>query len=194
MSLLNCWPDAGVLCVDTDSVDSEGTRHTVSKMAPIPHANAVLGFRGDFALFASLVGGLLAAPAGNVDDLADVVLAVAPIIYSTAARNLDLGARQEILCVGWSPRLERITCMLIEQETRAAGFAKYDWSDRSARPYITPWSREFENIEPTPQNIQVLTAKQVALMHAAYPKAACGGRLLVATVTKQDITIRSEPI
>jgi len=97
-------------------------------------------------------------------------------------------AKQEIALVGWS---QREGAMIATSWDRPAGAGQrfvVDQLDRSVAPWESEWG---EAIEPrTDHDMLQLARVQVSRFRVAHPGAPIGGRLLVAELTRNAVSVR----
>ena len=196
MSILNVWLacDHALVGVDTDSVDIAGNHYDCSKLLPIVHLNAVLAGRGSLALLGCAFVQMLVS--GGEDF--DVVAGRLPE-YATNAflgtiggplRSLSESAYQagdEIVLVGWSPRFGRPRSVEV---SRAPGASSFVFEETELQ-YVSPWKDSIDYATKASDVWQMrrLAGAQVSLLRRTDPEAAAGGRLVVAEIRKNGLSI-----
>jgi len=166
----------------------------LSKLWPIAHAGAVIACRG-IALFGMEVY-CAASMLPSVDAIEDGMGELLKLVSAASdARHAAAGmpdearfAKQEIALVGWS---QREGAMIATVWVREAGPGRpfvVDQVDRFTAPWESEWG---EAIEPrTDHDMLQLARVQVSRFRVAHPGAPIGGRLLVAELTRSQITVR----
>lgn len=188
MSLLNAWitPQEAIVAVDTDGIGPDGQRMPSSKLMYVPHANAVLAVRGQYAALKLVF--LQALNLETFDDLADALpdLAQASEMAMPGSVLVEgVAAGNEFVAVGWSDRLQR---MVGRQCVRRGDMPEYTAVEIDR--HISPWGEWASGITPVPQAVGDIARAQVAWMERTFPNAACGGNLLVASLGRDSLMIR----
>lgn len=176
---------------------SENARATIGtvnchKAAYLPALGAVLAGRGTPSLlqlvssqsmlsghadFDALVGGLPAMLKFGFTHMLDVA--------RRSGLTVDL-TEQEILAAGYSAQAGRMVGYVWAQESRAAGFERYDLEDGSA--WQTPWWAAEDPPEcDTPEAMLRLARLQVAAARERRIEAI-GGKLIVADVRRNGVS------
>ena len=191
MSLLNAWvsPDRALVAVDTDGITPAGEHFEISKMLPLVHARTLFAGRGDRKFLHDLVKCyFLAATAVTYDDIVDH-LPVA-IAHTLAAFKQEGAApfEYQFAVVGWSPAQQRVCGQWITGSSSDDG---YDCEELGQR--VAPWNPPEMGVPVMPSSVDAMT--QIAKVQAEWlrsqPNSAGGGRLIVAEVTKDRMTIES---
>jgi hypothetical protein len=89
----------------------------------------------------------------------------------------------ELVIVGWSTR--RGT-MQGRQYIKRGDMEAFTATDCAF--HISPWNESMQGIKTEPQAVERLARAQVRWMRETFPGAACGGKLLMAHVTRKGIT------
>lgn len=197
MSILNLWlaPDHALVGVDTDGVDPAGRHMSCSKLLPIVHLNAVLAGRGNLTLLGCTFVQLMVSELGDFDALADRLPAMVQKAFKGTIGGFPLRfiqraayqAGDEIILVGWSPRLDRPRAVEV---TRAPGASSFTVEETKLE-YVAPWDESIADA-PSPSdawNMRRLAGAQVALLKRTDPAAAAGGSLIVAELRRGQMNI-----
>jgi hypothetical protein len=191
LSLLNAWVTRGeaVVAVDTDGAAQDGARIVASKLLPIPHLNAVIGLRGQFA-FLSL---LFLRCASSSFESFDEMLEALPVHLAAIDEHLPeelvsrvLGDRgNELIAVGWSDRQTR---MLGRRFVKRGGAAEFEVAD--FRSHVSPWDKNAMAGLPvqSPAAVERIARAQVQWMRSTF-EAICGGKLIVCRVTRDSMML-----
>lgn len=197
MSLLNVHikPARALIAVDTQAqVFGSDGRTEASKLLLMPHLNIVMAARGDLAFFSMVFSCAHRSPANHdFDQLAADMSDSLPVILkqhgvAMSTWGIDpCGVESEICIVGWSRKLCRMAGMTYE---RWPGQQEFTTTE------IDPW-RIGPNAQwsttpavDTIEAMQSVARDQVKFMRKHHPQAAIGGRLLVAELTRDAMTIR----
>jgi hypothetical protein len=168
----------------------------VSKMTVLPAAHCVLAVRGSGVMPAAVLSGCLGVPNAHFDLLRAKMMWVLAAGMSAlrasamAAPGSQLGARQEVMLVGWSERVSAPgAAYFTKAEGDAAAFVADpddDWESHAA-PWDDAWG-----VLPDGDSHEAmlrLAREQVRLQRIATPGIALGGHLLVAEITRKSIAI-----
>ncbi|QNK00729.1 hypothetical protein [Dyella telluris] len=204
MSLLNCFiaEDRALVAVDTcmapivsgNAADLARRAHG-SKILTLPHANVVLAARGEMNFFNWLASDLNRAMLDGYDAMAErmqslleknleAFMEVVAIPHGVASFP---GA--EILMVGWSRATNRMQAAVWKCDPGEKAF-------RVAR--VVPWMASpnpgYAELPSPPSSAERMTAiarDQVDLLRSLPVAVAVGGRLLLAELTRDSISIQS---
>lgn len=194
MSILNVWiePEVALVGVDTATslIGNDGTMLEYSKMFPIVHANTVVAGRGNSIFLSTLF--VMCNGRGDFDSLVEEMPLLLQLAFDQI-KDLPLLAppegidRQMIVLVGWSSKLGRVAGRDFIQEDRARGFVAGEITPH----HLAPWDESFAVLpDPkTAQDMLTLYRAQVSFMRENAPQAAAGGRLIVARIARQGMTI-----
>lgn len=199
MTILNAWvgEDKALVGVDTEILGPGGARHSVSKLLPLPHMNAVLAGRGP-NLMLSMAMTLCHASTADFDVIAAAmpeILCVAhgmmlkavnesPVLWGGDPRQLD---GVTIVFVGWSPSRRRMVGFEYEQETPAVGFVAGELSPLHSAP-LDPTLPQDPDLS-TRDGMTEYARLQTALLHKAQPEAAAGGRFILAQLSRHAMIV-----
>jgi len=193
------------VAVDTLSMARDGTRKPINKMFPLPCWNAVFASCG-VALFARNAASVLQGQSGAFDE----VLRRAPAIMDEAWRLTQKEARELAVqfvaphpevnvayLVGWSDELERVVGRCCWQRD-ADGFKMRDIAGFEIRPYpnkdhVPEWAARFSALPypDTAESMTRLARMQAAFIRDVLPGQEPGGRLIVAEITREGMTVRA---
>ncbi|MDO9072605.1 MAG: hypothetical protein Q7U73_05020 [Rubrivivax sp.] len=169
----------------------------MSKLFWVAECNTVLAGRGNPA-FMSLVASATLARFG--DGFEGLVRAMPGILEERAAAYVGLLTQagvdaaafqaQEVAVVGWSEETGAMAALIYVREGGAPAFEALTLP--CAESWLAPW---FESMGPMPDRLEpvraaMLAADQVAQMREHAPQAAIGGRLLRATLTRDECSMR----
>lgn len=197
--------DRALISVDTragfiegaqDLADAETfqNRHA-AKLWLFPHLSMAMTQRGDGVLTATVRNLLERSLPNSFDDAVRLVPALLGFAYTDTVepRKQALGIEDfpgaEIVLVGWSP------CNLSFQAIRWRRYpADTDFiQSRVDKMLLLP---EIDRIEPvdlpdTAEKMEAVARRQVKWVRQEHPSLACGGRLLVAELTRDAVTVRT---
>lgn len=193
MSLVNVWvtPQKAMVVVDTEAQSQEGEYFETSKMLTLPHANVVVAGRGHNAFFNVLFSLLHMDKGATFDDLEgsfDGSLAQTTAYLKTIeAQFIRSIYEQEIALVGYSHSRRGMHCVAYQSKDES-GFAAHDIDDA----YLSPWDPTTWGLPmpvTTAEHARVASTEQLAKAKALHPDAPLGGRLLLAEVTRDELTL-----
>lgn len=202
MSILNIRlrGDYALIAVDTGAVMPDGSLLELSKLAPLIHIPAVIGYRGT-SPFMPLVFMRCVMKAGRdlenlLDDVPTILPAAFEQLLAWEAQGLPQHSdapidKQMIALVGWSRKQEKMIGRIWEQADRAAGFIATDITT----VHIGPWHQSIAHLdEPfVAADMERLARAQVQLMRDKTPALVTGGRLFVASLDRKGtISIRPQ--
>jgi hypothetical protein len=200
VSLLNVWiePGRALVAVDTAgamfSASELVARTEASKMLHLPHQNVILAARGETYFFGFVFGAIHHGGLGNdFDELESGIAAALPsllqqyLLYQGTG-GLDRSNMEiELVLVGFS-----------KKRNRMAGCAYELWPGDSAFKAtgidlwrIGPWDAGWPKA-PMPNDdlmMRLIARDQVKHMRATHPDCAIGGRLLMAELGPENVTI-----
>lgn len=196
MSIMNCFvsPNRALVSVDTLAGIAGGPTGHVAKLVPFPQASSVIAARGEQQFFGSVATALNLSFASSYDGLAAAMSqALAQTYELRVAFNEKHGggypfAGVEIGLVGWSASCNRMLGCRWERWPGDEGFR--------ATP-IDPWSMspnpgydELPAAPDTAERMEVVARDQFARLRSL-PFVVTGGRLLVAELTRELLTVRT---
>lgn len=187
MSLLNVHvtPDRATVAVDTDSIGPVG-HFEIAKLHTLVHANTVLAAQGDRRFLLDAYAWICLAD-GSVDY--DVIVDSMPGMLrrmASGARGKRVpDIRYSIAVVGYSPKEERICGRWYEGVVTKGQFEVFSLGSR-----VAPWN--FDQQPPIPDSLEnnLELARKQTEFHKAKGVAG-GGKLIVAEVTRNEISIRN---
>lgn len=171
----------------------------LAKVLPLVVPNCVLAGRGNPAFLSILSTSLRIAAADDFDF--DAIAASLPAMacnvnaqYAAAAADLSPATPakdQEIALVGWSPSRSRMACMMCFVDVGAVGAECVELP--AGGEWLTPWAEDWGTEPAAPGDdaaALVLASEQVRRGRVAWPSFNFGGRLLAATVTRDELRVR----
>lgn len=191
MSLLNfwIWPHRAMVVVDTEVGGTDGEYSEGSKMIALPAGNVVIAGRGLNTFLAAVVS--LAIQVGqDFDGLAEAM----PTHHLKAAMGFMEANRSvfdgheihelKIALVGYSQRLGRMHGLVFKSKD-ANGFACEEIDDAFHSPWQASWGEPIR--VDTVEHARFISTVQSDNANAMVPDTPCGGRLLLAELTKDDL-------
>ncbi|MCG2595969.1 hypothetical protein [Achromobacter insuavis] len=207
MSLANVviTHDRALISVDTAAGFMEGAEQLMSerertgqhsgKLWCFPHINMAMVTRGDGLLTTTTRTVLESALPSSFDDAIHMMPNMLEQAYAhvLAFREEKFGIESfpgaEVVLVGWSP------CNLGFQAMRWRRYpADTDFiQSRVDKMLLLP---EIDRIEPvdlpdTAEKMEAVARRQVKWARQEHPSLACGGRLLLAELTRDAVTVRT---
>lgn len=199
MSLVNFRVDADRILVAVDSIGGASKhRLHMNKLFPIPHTNMLLCGRGSMNFLAkvSYVCGLMS----GFDEVRAELPKALPGLLLTARVEaalywaLSLGRlgspkldAMELYVFGWSEQQEEMTAMRFTKRRGVRGFALDDDLAEGVGPAL---AHEFPVLDSVETMMRVAN-EQVTCALRDDPGTPIGGRLMVAELTRDAITLRS---
>ncbi|MHB9799973.1 hypothetical protein ACYCAX_19430 [Pseudomonas sp. MT3] len=193
MSILNAFitPDLGLVGFDTEGVMPDGSVVEGCKVIVLPHINAVIGFRGlDFVQATAspnLVGfkGTLEALADDLPRFLTDVIKHCREHYQPPEEHLATN----LVLVGYSQAKKEVVGYMIKWEVGADAAQSELIVGQSIAPF---WSREDlpAGIHADRQGMIALAQHQSRLSRERMPEFAAGGRLFIAEVRRDSISIQ----
>lgn len=195
MSLLDAAvtsSDSVLVAVDTEAV-KDGCIFSCAKMLVLPHLPAVIAGRGVLKTFIA-IHTKLAGSLGDFDALAACLPAligeeISATMREAAALRIpaDEAEKMEIVFAGWSEGQQRAVIHHYRQTTAADGLAVNQCVDSM----LAPWEAgdSLEGIRADRAGLMEIARRQVAALHANYPDAAGGGKLVIAEVTQKGVRL-----
>jgi len=208
MSIMNALvtPDRVLVGVDTEA-DSERQsdkvpkRYEISKLFPLVHANVVMAARGSHAFHMPVLFHLSVSEAATYDamvtDLSGALVrmvdqAHAAIRCAGASPSFDIGT-QEIYLFGWSDQSSRMMGTAFTRDPNSGQWEVLSIDDGVDSGWVAPWGEDWgEYREPQDlEEMQALAHSQVRITRERAPEVAIGGRLIVAELTRESVSIKS---
>lgn len=169
-------------------------RHS-GKLSVFPQFSSAMTHRGDGLLtsFARLT--LESECPYDFDDAVEMMPAILAAAYTNAmatrkqATGIETFPGAEIVLIGWSPRYSRFL---------AVRWCRYPEHDDFTETYIDkmlllPEMERIQEVETpdTDAKMEALVRAQVAWAASEHPDLTCGGRLLMAELKRDSITVRT---
>ena len=64
-----------------------------------------------------------------------------------------------------------------------------DMLQRDVDRFVSPWHESMQGMKVAPQALEKIARAQVRWMRSTFPGAACGGRLIVCSLTRRSATL-----
>ena len=213
MSLLNVYleRDRALVSVDTlssriacqlapaggiaDALKLFGGGIHAPKFAHIAHINAVIAHRGDFLVSNIVLSALHMAMCQSFDAAVEAMPQLLADAYAQAMalRKQHLGIEDaqgtEVVMVGWLPALNRMEGVRWVRWPHDKGFN----ASRLGKVLMLP-DAEWEQTPEAPdtaERMEAIARDQVAYVRARHPGYNCGGRLLLAELTRDSLSVRT---
>lgn len=212
MSLLNVYLKCDRALVSVDTLSSRVASQTVPasnvaealklfdsgihapKFAHLAHINAIIAHRGDFLVASIALSALHMAMCQSFDEAAEVMPQLLADTYAQAMalRKQRLGVEDaqgaEIVLVGWSDALNRMEGVRWVRWPQDKGFN----ASRLGKVLMLP-DAEWEQTPEAPdtaERMEAIARDQVAYVRRKHPGYNCGGRLLLAELTRDSLSVR----
>lgn len=191
MSALNVWitPHDAIVAVDTDASREDGSRFATGKLLALPWLSAVIASRGQLAVLQFAFVRICSTGFDSFDDLVDAMpVLLADIAVTMPAQLLAevQGVRRgdHLALVGFSHRHRRMVGVQWIKVDDMPGYQQSDFDE-----LVAPWHPSMPDIPKTASNVDAISRAQVRWMRATFPNAACGGKLLVASLNHAGVSI-----
>lgn len=176
-----------LMAVDTEAMERGKPAGHVAKLLPLPHMRCLIGFQGSQRFLALFSAVLIGRPvAADVDVPAEIERAYAGLAgWSLCQRLLRRDTDQCIVAAWWSAGALRWAQW---DQQRFGPFTRSDEPDS----YVHPWHAtiaQLERLGHTRAGIAMLARAQVQVAHEHEPELAAGGRLLIAELRRETLTI-----
>lgn len=173
---------------------ADGKAH-MSKVAFLAHANVAIAHRGDAMLANSIFGALQLSGLQGFDAMVEAMpqLLGQAYAYVTGFRKQHYGMDDfpgaEIVLVGWSAALRRMEGVRWVRWPQDKGFA----ASPVGRALLLPDAEWAQTPEPpdTAEKMEVIARDQVAYVRREHATLNCGGRLLLAELTRDGLSVRT---
>lgn len=165
------------------------------KCAYLPHIGTAMAHRGDYLFASAVFSGLQLAMPKDFDVATEIMPGILAQTFAQASefrrRQLgsDMFAGAEIVLVGWSPALNRMEGVRWVRWPGDNGFAAHPIGKVLLLP-DAEWEQP-PGIPDTPEAFERIARSQVAYVRANHAHLNCGGRLLLAEVTRDNLTVRT---
>lgn len=192
-TLSSVMPGASVPSSAIDQLLAGGVH--MSKCAFLTHANVALAHRGDAMMAINVFSALQLSAARDFDAMAEAMpeLLAHSFTQVTAFRKqhwgIDTFHGAELILVGWSPALNRMQAVRWVRWPQDRGFA----ASTVGRALMLPdaeWAQPPEAPD-TPEKMERIARDQVAYVRRNHAGFNCGGRLLLAEITRDSTTVRT---
>jgi hypothetical protein len=168
----------------------------VSKIVVLPHITAAMAFRGAMTVQQGIAGACFVAK--GVDEILEHMHRALPVVIDLARQAMErAGVRDpwaeeisEFILAGWSMSRGQIIGRRWNQVEPGGPFLQ----ERINGIYYGPWDQSLEAL-PSPSSpaaMAVVARAQCGLLNEkAEPRHRAGGRLIVAEVTRDRISIET---
>lgn len=174
--------------------DQRRDKHTL-KFSLFPHINMAMTHRGDGLVLTNARTLLESALPSSFDEAVGLMPWIMEQAYTLAmdARKAQHGMESfegaEAVLVGWSSSKQRFAGARWRRYPEDAGFETLPVGDMLVMP-------EIDRIGPvetpnTPEKMEAVTRQQLAYVQRECPSYPCGGRLLLAELTRDAVTVRT---
>ena len=166
-----------------------------SKMAHLVHINAVMAHRGDSLLASIALSGLHMAMPQSFDAAVEAMPQLLAHAYAQAVAlrkqqfGIDHFHGAEVILVGWSDALNRMQAVRWVRWPQDKGFT----ASPVGRALLLP-DAEWEQTPEAPdtaERMEAVARDQVAYVRCKHPGYNCGGRLLLAELTRDSLSVRT---
>ncbi|HTM78927.1 MAG TPA: hypothetical protein VL133_15035 [Devosia sp.] len=167
----------------------------MSKCLFLPHANVALAHRGDAMLAVSVGSAIQLAALSDFDAIVEAMpqLLAQSFAQVTALRKQQLGIEQfagaEVILVGWSPALKRMEAVRWLRWPQDNGFAGSPVGHALLLP-DAEWEQT-PDVPDSAEQMERIARDQVAYVRAKHAGYNCGGRLLLAELTRDTLSVRT---
>ena len=194
MSLVNVWieQNKALVAVDTNGLGlvETGENEEWSKLLTIPHIGAVFAARGQRLTFINLFAQCSFAFNGlTFDHLIESLPSLIKSVISLTPNDMkDMDMTTDVYVIGWSPKQQRISAYQYN-----INIAEQRWSaSEITNCRIAPGG----NISSVPvldtiEAMVDIANKQITYVREEFPGTPIGGRLLIAEITKDSISIQT---
>lgn len=199
MSILNAFvsPRRAIVAVDTECSMPGGGFGVASKIFPLVHSNALLAFRGPY-VFGLTAFAVSAAAGGSFDDLVEAFPCLIEAAYCSAKAeaaklsNLALfeDGLVEVLLVGFSVKRDRLFGAHCVRRTSESSFS----TTLDVGTFVSPFWDDagLPRMCPSdPNEIVAIMHQQAALVRDRCPGGAAGGRIVIAELSSNEVSISS---
>ncbi|CAN7324530.1 hypothetical protein LJR168_001769 [Pseudoxanthomonas sp. LjRoot168] len=201
MSILNVLfqdPQTAFVGVDSQvtTIEGGGKFSDTNKLLLIPAAATIIACRGEQTLARWTMSELVRRTGGmNFDDMPSIMPSVLETCHAEALRQAKAAGIKvdrldaELALVGYSEQAARVLCMHF---TRQAGQANFAAQRRDNGVLSPPLGKAPASQGPDQFELQrCIASAQTAEWKAKCPADPIGGRLVVARVTKGEVTVRN---
>jgi len=190
-SAMDAPPAAGV----AEALERFKTGLHMSKCTFLAHANVAIAHRGDAMLAVGVCSAVQLNALPDFDAIAEAMAQLLAQTFAqvTAYRKQQLGIEQfhgaEIILVGWSHALNRMEAVRWVRWPQDKGFA----ASQVGKALLLP-DAEWEQTPDAPdtaEKMEAIARDQVAYVRRKHPGYNCGGRLLLAELTRDTLSVRT---
>lgn len=201
MTILNLWvtPERAVVATDTVGLMPGGVRREISKMFPILHCNALIAGRGHIDITLAVLQQLVTIP-GDFDGMAErtpETIERTIVNMRTYAKTqgiaMEIGYQSTIL-VGWSEKVNGMACTLFDYHPGKGVEVKEKKHFFAPGMDLDADAQESQNqlaLMATPTGMEQLARRQIAWAAKTGQSQHFGGRLLIAELTKERVTVQA---
>ena len=195
MSLLNVWvgKNRALVSVDTDGIMPNGEHHDFSKLITLPHAGAVFAGRGDRVFLESLFQYYyFGTGTFGFDEIVEhLPRAIGKVLeYQQSLPGFSDSGDYQIVIAGWSEKTKRMAGYFAHGLFRVGEAPVVEKLGQRVMPG-DPWSDRPQDV-PLPNeetNHLILAAVQAKWLREQ--GTAGGGRLILADLQRNQITLKS---
>lgn len=198
MSIINAvnHSEFALVSVDTEASVAGTARASASKLLTLPHVGGVIAFRGCLLFLGTAHMQFSTMPAESFDDILDAAEDTMKIAFAVNAKQkavsdyaAEIWQGAEMLLCGYSDQAGRMVIRML----RSYDGGETIHVDEDAECVFCPGDLGVvsADIEPTREGLAVLANRQVQSIKANNPGAPGGGRLIIAEVRREGVTIET---
>lgn len=167
----------------------------MSKCALMPHIGAAMAHLGDAMFATMLFGNLQLSMPRDFDHACELMPELLARTFTDTASirqrvaGVDLQHGAQIVLVGWSPALKRMEGVTWTRWPQDKGFKGAPIGKTMLMP-DTGWAQAPESPD-TAVKMEAIAREQVAYVRAKHAGYNCGGRLLLAELTRDTLSVRT---
>lgn len=193
--------DRALLAVDTFAGSTAGWAAVGEKMLPLPAHHCILAMRGVTQALPALAFELACALVRDFDEILEFLPAALRggrnvLRVAAEARGLELTTADalgyELAAVGWSPKRSTMVGVTYRFDAVSQAFAEIPidrWRVHGAEEEWLPFPADAPD---TAERMQAFAEWVVRNSRARRPDLALGGRLLLAELTRDSMTIKTQ--
>ncbi|UGB39129.1 hypothetical protein [Frateuria soli] len=194
-SMTGAGHDVGTVANVVEALERLAAGMHTSKCGFLPHINAVMASRGDAAFAGLALYCLQQSMPQTFDEAVRHMPALLGHTHAqvTALRKQHMGVDDfpgaEIVLVGWSPILKRMEGVRWVRWPHDKGFN----ASPVRSPLLLPseaWEQQPEAPD-TPEKMEAIARDQVAYVRREHHGLQCGGRLMLAELTRDTLSVRT---
>lgn len=201
MSLLNVFvsPSRVLISVDTHAFSPHGSgNYEISKLIPLAHANTIIAARGVNTFLLEAFARCFLLQRADCDRinawLPDAIDEIWKRVAALAAQG-GLAAEAlggcDLVVGGWSASLSAMSAVRYAREPNASSFVVVPIHSCMIAPKIDWKCHDHDRAPDSLALMQGIARSQVNHILATEPGQPIGGRLLVAEITRDGISIRN---